>query len=139
MVDVHHYQRFLWSIFNLSYNGSQSLGRLKTIRTKTDFLHPPPPPPPSTSFASKQSCILQSCILLYFTALLCLEKCLLIPTLFGGGRGRSLEVSKLLQKRMLCYICVFEGRIFGLYCSFETLTFYSNKSRGGWGEVTPAN
>lgn len=99
----------------------KSLGRLKTIR---DSLTPPqthPPPPPLSKVVFSAPCPLY-CVLNL--------KCLLIPTLFRGGRGRSLEASKLLQQRILCFICVFEGRIFGLYCSFETSTFYSHKSRG---------
>lgn len=97
----------------------KSLGRLKTIR---DSLTPPQPHPSP----SKQSCIFCS-----LSTLLCLEpEVFAYPNTVPGGRGRSLEASRLLKQRILCFICVFEGRIFGLYCSFETSTFYSDKSRG---------
>lgn len=73
----------------------KSLGRLKTIR---DSLtppqpHPTPPPPPLSKVVFSAPCPLY-CVLNL--------KCLLIPTLFRGGRGRSLEASKLLQQRILC-------------------------------------
>ena len=100
----------------------KSLGRLQTIRDSLTSPQPHPPPPPPLSKVVFSAPCPPYCVLNL--------KCLLIPTLFRGGRGRSLEASKLLQQRILCFICVFEGRIFGLYCSFETSTFYSHKSRG---------
>ena len=51
----------------------------------------------------------QCCILCALYTLSCPEKCSLFTTLFGGGgRGWPLEASKLLQKWISCYSCIFD-------------------------------
>ena len=51
----------------------------------------------------------QCCILCALYTLSCPEKCSLFTTLFGGGgRGGPLEASKLLQKWISCYSCIFD-------------------------------